>query len=139
MPLKSERDQAPVARFGPRTRALATVAALCAVITISRAETSAFPGCDADLPPSIYSSVGAAPNIEIWKQPNLAGLPPQASCLGLAAPDLRMLVTVAGTFENPGGAPAILARFGEVSKLLQYVTGQPLKKNGVPWYWLPLH
>jgi hypothetical protein len=88
------------------------------VITISRAETSASPACDAVLPPSIYSSVGAAPNIEIWKQPNLAGLPPQAACLGSAAPDLRMLVTVASTFENPGGAPAILERFGEVSKLL---------------------
>ena len=66
MPLKSERDQAPVARFGPRTRGLAAVAALCAVITISRAETSASPACDAVLPPSIYSSVGAAPNIEIF-------------------------------------------------------------------------
>jgi hypothetical protein len=107
-----------VARFGPRTRGLATVAALCAVITISRAETSAFPSCDADLPPSFYAPIGAAPNIQIWKQPSLAGLPPQAACLGSAAPDLRMLVTVAGTFENAGGAPAILARFGEVSKLL---------------------
>jgi hypothetical protein len=118
MPLQYERERARVARFGLRTRALATVAALCAVITISRAETPALPPCDADLPPSIFSPVDAAPNIEIWKQPSLAGLPPQAACLGLVAPDLRMLVTVAGTFENAGGAPVILARFGEVSKLL---------------------
>jgi hypothetical protein len=107
-----------VARLGARTRGLATVAFLCAVTAISRAETSAFPPCDADLPPSFYAPVGTAPNIEIWKQPSLAEMPPQAACLGLAAPDLRMLVTVAATFENAGGAPAILARFGEVSKLL---------------------
>ena len=107
-----------VARLGAQTRSLAAVAVLCAVITISRAETSGSPPCDAVLPPSIYSPVGAAPNIEVWKKPSLAEMPPQAMCLGLAAPDLRMLVTVAGTFENAGGAPAILARFGEVSKLL---------------------
>ena len=106
------------ARFRARTRGLAAVAVLCAATTISQAETSAFPPCDADLPPSFYAPVGGAPNIEIWKQPSLAGLPPQAVCLGLAAPDLRMLVTIAGTFENAGGAPAILARFGEVSNLL---------------------
>jgi hypothetical protein len=107
-----------VARFGPRTRGLAAGAALCAVMTISRAETSALPPCNADLPPSFYAPVGAPPNIRIWKPPNLAGLPNEATCLGLAAADLRMLVTVAGAFENAGGAPAILARFGEVSKLL---------------------
>ena len=107
-----------LARFGRRTRGLATVAVLCAVTSIGRAETSAFPPCDSDLPPYFYAPVGAAPNIEIWKQPNLAALPPQAVCLGLAASDLRMLVTVAGTFANAGGEPALLARFGEVSKLL---------------------
>ncbi|MHB8720211.1 MAG: DUF6675 family protein [Steroidobacteraceae bacterium] len=96
---------------------MATIA-LCAVMAISRAETPASAPCDAHLPPTFYAPVGAAPNIQVWKQPSLAGLPPPAVCLGLAAPDLRMLVTVAGTFENPGGAPAILARFGEVSKLL---------------------
>jgi hypothetical protein len=122
-----------VARFGPRTRGLATVAALCAIITISRADTAASPPCDAVLPPSIYSPVGAAPNIEIWKQQSLAGMPPQAACLGLGAPDLRMLVTVAGTFENADGAPAILARFGEVSKLLSVSYWSTTEKK-----WRPL-
>jgi hypothetical protein len=107
-----------VQRLGPRMRRLATVAALCAVITFSRAATSASPSCKVELPQSLYAPVGAAPNIQIWKQPNLAGIPPQAACLGLADQGLRMLVAVAGTFESAGGEPAILARFGEVSKLL---------------------
>jgi hypothetical protein len=95
------------------------VAVLSAVATISRAESSAFPPqCDADLPPSSYSPVGAAPDVQIWKQERLAEFPTQAACLGSSTPDLRMLVSVAGSFENAGGAHGILTRFGEVSKLL---------------------
>jgi len=92
-------------------------AALSVAATISRAETSTFPPCDADLPPASYAPVGAAPDIQIWKKQDFAKFP-QAACLGSSTLDLRMLVSVAGTFENVGGAHGILTRFGEVSKLL---------------------
>ena len=93
------------------------VAALSVMATISRAETSTFPPCDADLPPTSYAPVGAAPDIHIWKQQDFAKFP-QAACLGSSTLDLHMLVSVAGSFENAGGARGILTRFGEISKLL---------------------
>jgi hypothetical protein len=98
---------------------LLAITTVCALVTInSRAGTSASPPCSADLPPPPYAPVGAAPNIEIWKPQSLAGPPARAACLGWSTPDIHMLVTVAGTFENTGGARAVLSRFGEVSKLL---------------------
>ena|ERR1700722_16574529 len=94
------------------------VSALCTVAMISRGATLPFPPCDADFPPSSYAPLGAPPNIQIWNQPTVAALPSTVACLGSPTPDLRMLVTVAGTFENAGGTPAILARFGGISKFL---------------------
>jgi hypothetical protein len=97
--------------------AVLAVAALSVAGTISRADT-AFQPCDADLAPTSYAPVGAAPTIQIWKQSSIAALPAAASCLASSQPDLRMLVSIAGSFENSTGTQGILARFGEVSKLL---------------------
>jgi hypothetical protein len=94
------------------------VAALSVLATISRAEASTFLPCDADLPPTSYAPVGAAPDIQIWKQQDFAKFTDQAACLGSSTLDLHMLVSVAGSFENAAGAYGILTRFGEVSKFL---------------------
>ena len=94
------------------------VAILSVTGTISRADMPPLPPCDADLPPTSYAPVGAAPTIQIWKPPSVATLPAAASCLEFFQPDMRMLVSVAGSFENSSGTKGILARFGEVSKLL---------------------
>jgi len=97
--------------------AVLAAAALSLTATISRAEASTFLPCDADLPPTSYAPIGAAPEIQIWKQADFAKFPSQAACLGSSTLDVHMLVSVAGSFENAGGAYGILRRFGEVSKL----------------------
>jgi hypothetical protein len=102
---------------GPALVVLA-VAALNLTGAISRADTPAIPPCDADFPPTSYASLGAAPTIQIWNQSSAAAAPATASCLASFQPDLRMLVSVAGSFKNSTGTQGILARFGEVSKLL---------------------
>jgi hypothetical protein len=116
LPLMSSRRPSTIS-CGSAIVVLA-VAAWIAAGTISRADTFAYPPCDADLPPASYAPVGVAPAIQIWRQSSVAALPAAVSCLASSQPDLHMLVSVAGSFADPAGTQGILTRFGEVSKLL---------------------
>lgn len=104
-------------RYGLATIVLA-IAALTGTGTISRADTPAFAPCDADLPETPYPPVAAPPTIHVWTQPSEAATAADASCFGSSESNFRMLVSVAGSFENPIGPGNILARFGMVSKLM---------------------
>jgi hypothetical protein len=81
-------------------------------------ETSARPPCEGSTPQPGYAPVGAPPNVQIWKDQRTAGFPARASCVGWSTPNFRMLIAVAGTFQNPDGALGLLSRFGAVSTLL---------------------
>jgi len=66
--------------------------------------------------PAPAATPGHPAQVQVWTPAQLgAGWAPPA-CSGWTAPGLRSLVGVTGAFRLAGGAPAVLARFGAVSR-----------------------
>lgn len=60
--------------------------------------------------------LGAPPAVRVWTEGDLGGRWTPPPCSRWTAPGFRTLVAVAGSFRQPGGAEALLARFGAVSQ-----------------------
>ena len=94
------------------------VIALAAVAIGAPTEMAATPPCEGSSPQPAYASVGAPPNVQIWKDQSPAGSPVRESCVNWPTAKFQLLIGAAGTFQNPGGARTLLSRFGAVSTLL---------------------
>ena len=98
---------------------MAAVAAVGAAVPIrAGAEVPALPPCDGTSPQPPYAAIGAAPNVQMWKDQSLPEFLGRAECLGWAGPAFRILIAVAGTLQTADGADALLSRFGEISSLV---------------------
>jgi hypothetical protein len=104
--------------FRLRRMLVGLVISLAGVAIGAASEISATPPCGGSMPQPGYAPVGAPPNVQVWKDQSLADFPDRVSCLGWSTPKFRMLIAVAGTFQNSEGALALMSRFGAVSTLL---------------------
>jgi hypothetical protein len=94
------------------------VIALAAVAIGAPTEMVVTPPCEGSSPQPAYASVGAPPNVQIWKDQGPAGSAVRISCVNWPAAKFQLLIGAAGTFQNSGGARTLLSRFGAVSTLL---------------------
>lgn len=108
----------PSRTFGLRRMLVGLMISVAGVAISAATEIAATPPCEGSMPQPGYAPVGAPPNVQIWKDQSLAGFPDRVSCIGWSTPKFRMLIAVAGTFQNSEGTLALLSRFGAVSTLL---------------------
>lgn len=72
------------------------------------------PPC-AGAPRPAWPAPGAPPAVKVWHPEDLRGWRVPA-CSGLAVPTGAVLVAISGSFREPGGLGAVLARMGAVSR-----------------------
>jgi hypothetical protein len=82
------------------------------------AEAPASPPCAGRAPQPPYPTLGAAPNVRIWKNQTLLQSRSRTECYGWATTTFRTLLAVAGTLQSTDGPDAVLSRFGRISGLL---------------------
>lgn len=75
------------------------------------------PPCSGPAVPS-PAPLGAPPAIRVWKRGDLGEQWTPPPCSGWTTPGFRSLVVVAGSFRQPSGADALLARFGAISQMV---------------------
>jgi hypothetical protein len=95
-----------------------TVAAFSASVTVrAGSETPAWSACGGDMTQPPYAPVGAAPNVQIWKDKITPGSAAPPTCPGWPSAQSGTLLAVAGTFRSAEGSTALISRFGDVSSL----------------------
>jgi len=67
--------------------------------------------CNGARPAPAYAPVGAAPNVQSWKNPSWQA----PSCLPWPRDRLRLVVGIAGRFLHKGDSSSLLGRFGAIS------------------------
>jgi hypothetical protein len=75
--------------------------------------------CNGSEPQLLHAAVGEVPNVQIWREGDIAPPPTLAADFDAVNPGFGMLVAVAARFQSSIGERALLARFGAISRLLQ--------------------
>lgn len=70
-----------------------------------------------EAPQPAFADPGAPPNVEPWSGGDLGADWRPPDCVGWTSPGFDVLVALAGSFDDPGSAQDLLARFAAISRM----------------------